>query len=117
METNAQIKCNLKTLRLSTMAENFNIRNEEAIKTKMSYSDFLLILTQDEIEVRKYKRKETAIKRASLGRYKPIVEFDFDFNPEYNRQQIMNFITCDFIMKKENIIFAGLSRVISIPHF
>lgn len=111
METYAQIKNNLKALRLGAIFENIELRIKEAIEAKMSFSDFLLILTQDEVDIRKQKRKELAIKKAGLGNYKHIVEFDFNFNPGINRQKIMDFITCNFIRKSENIIFAGPTGV------
>ncbi|HAX17709.1 MAG TPA: ATP-binding protein, partial [Actinobacteria bacterium] len=107
METYAQIKKNLKQLRLSSFYENFEHRVNEAVNTKISYADFLLSLTQDEIDRRKLKKQENSIKKANLGKYKRIMEFDFDFNIKINRQQIMNFSICDFIRKSENIFFVG----------
>ncbi|MBN2520825.1 MAG: IS21-like element helper ATPase IstB [Bacteroidales bacterium] len=111
METTAQVKSNLKELRLSSIVENIDMRVKEAIKTKMSYIDLLLIITQDELERRRHNKKELAIKRSQLGRCKNIIEFDFDFNPGINRQKIMSLMTCEFINKKENIIFAGPTGV------
>ncbi len=111
METYAQIKSNLRELRLKSVLENIEIRNTEAVKSKMSYMDFLLMLTQDEIDRRRFLKKESAIKKSNMGRCKNIVEFEFDFNPKINRQQIMNLATCEFIKRKENIIFAGPTGV------
>ncbi len=111
METNAQIKSNLKQLRLSSFYENFEQRVSEAIHTKMSYSDFLLILTQDEIDRRRLKKQENIIKKANLGRYKRLLEFDFDFNPMINRQQILRLASCEFINRNENILFVGPTGV------
>lgn len=111
MESMAQIKTNLKTLRLSSFNENIEQRNQEAIKSKMSYIDFLLALTQDEIDRRKLKRRENAIKKANFGKYKNILEFDFDFNVSINRKQIMDLATCEFIKRNENIIFVGPAGV------
>lgn len=111
METYAQIKNNLKALRLGAMFENIELRIKEAVDSKMSFSDLLLILTQDEVDKRKQKKKELAIKKACLGNYKHIVEFDFNFNPGINRQKIMDFMTCNFIRRSENIIFAGPAGV------
>jgi DNA replication protein DnaC len=111
METYAQIKTNLRELRLKSILENIETRNSEAIKSKMSYMDFLLILTEDEIDRRKFNKKESAIKKSNMGRCKNIVEFEFDFNPKINRQQIMNLTTCEFMKRKENIIFAGPTGV------
>jgi len=111
METMAQIKSNLKELRLKSFYDNLEQRNMEAIKTKMSYVDFLLSLTQDEVDSRKFKKKERSIKKANLGKFKPILEFDFDFNPNINRQQIMNLATCQFVARCENIILVGPAGV------
>ncbi len=111
METHVQIKINLKSLRLSSFSENLELRIEEAIQTKMSYADFLLILSQDEVDRRMQNRRETTIKRANLGRYKKILEFDFDFNPEINRRKIMDLHTCAFIKASHNILFIGPTGV------
>lgn len=107
----AQIKSNLKTLRLNSFYENIEIRNSEAISTKMSYIDFLLSMTQDEIGRREQRKKELLIKKSKLGKYVNIIDFDFDFNPKINRRQIMDLMTCEFLLKKENILFVGPTGV------
>ena len=111
METYAQIKTNLKNLRLPSFSENLELRIEEAIETKMSYADFLLILTQDEVDRRKHRKRENTIKKAGLGKFKTMLEFDFDFNPQINRRKIMDLNTCDFINANKNILFVGPTGV------
>jgi DNA replication protein DnaC len=111
METYSQIKSNLKRLRLHAIIEHIEERTKEAIDTHMSFIDYLLLLTQDEIDRREQNRKALAIKRAMLGRYKHITEFDFNFNPKINRQKIMDLLTCRFILKAENIVFEGPAGV------
>jgi DNA replication protein DnaC len=107
METYAQIKQSLKTLRLATVAKIVEERVEEAIDQQMSYIDFLLLIMQDEIDARKQKRKELLIQKAKLGKIKPIVEFDFSHLPGLNKQKIMSFVSCRFIDQGENIAFVG----------
>ena len=111
METHAQIKSNLKYLKLSSVYENFEQRVSEAIQTKMGYADFLLILTQDEIDRRKLRKQENSIRKAGLGRYKRLLEFDFDFNPNINRQQVLQLASCEFIRRDENVLFVGPTGV------
>jgi len=111
METMAQIKSNLKSLRLGSFIDNLELRNAEAIQSKMSYIDFLLFLSQDEIDSRRFKKKERSIKKANMGRYKNILEFDFDFNPNINRRQIMDIATCRFVKQCENVILVGAAGV------
>ena len=107
METAASLKENLKTLHLKAIYENLEQRTNEAITGKLSYQDFLLHLTQDEIERRKYQKMELNIKKGNFGKYKRIVEYDFDFNPKINRQEIYKYLTCEFIRKTENLILCG----------
>lgn len=111
METYSQIKNNLKKLRLKAILENIEYMTKEAIDTQMSYTDYLLLITQDEIDRREQNRKNLAIKKAMLGRYKRISEFDFNFNVSINRKKIMDLVTCNFICKHENIIFEGPTGV------
>jgi len=111
METHAQIKSNLKYLKLSSVYENFEQRVSEAIQTKMGYADFLLILTQDEIDRRKLRKQKNSIRKAGLGRYKRLLEFDFDFNPNINRQQVLQLASCEFIRRDENVLFVGPTGV------
>lgn len=42
---------------------------------------------------------------------KEIKDFDFDFQPSINKQQILDFTTLRFIEQKENIVFLGPSGV------
>jgi DNA replication protein DnaC len=77
----------------------------------MSYIDFLLSLTQDEIERRKERKKELLIKKSNLGKHVSILDFDFHFNPKINRREIMDLMTCEFLIKKENILFVGPTGV------
>ncbi len=107
METTAKLKENLKALRLSAMYENVEQRLQEAIGGKLSYADYLLLITQDELERRKNNKRELSIKQGNFGRYKNIVEYDFDFNTKINRQEIYNYLNCEFLRRKENLIFCG----------
>ena len=111
METMAQLKSALKELRLKSFIDNLEVKNMEAIKSKMSYIDFLLALCQDEIDKRRFNKKEMRIKKANLGKFKNIREFDFDFNPMINRKLVMELAGCMFIKKSENVIITGPAGV------
>lgn len=111
METLAPLKQQLKQLRLKAMHENLDIFINEAIRTKLSYADFLLMMSQSELDARYSKKRETALKKSNMGRLKRIEEFDFDFNPGINRQLVMKLLQCDFIRNSENILIAGPTGV------
>lgn len=111
METLSTIKSNLKILNFKSAYENISFLIDEAINTKLSYADFLLLLTQNEIDRRKNNKRELGLKKSNMGKIKRIEEFDFDFNPNINRQQVMKLLLCEFIRNKENIIIAGPTGV------
>ncbi|MDK2919948.1 MAG: hypothetical protein PWQ37_2681 [Candidatus Petromonas sp.] len=103
---NSLIK-DLKELKLSGIAKTYDVRNEQAIKEKLSYMEFLEPLIEDEMSNRKdnsYKKRTTQAKFLSI---KTLEEYDFNFQPKLNRQEIYNLATGEYIRKRENIVFVG----------
>ena len=49
----------LKQLRLSGLLDSLDTRNREAIKSKLSYPEFLALIIQDEAERRDQKKYAT----------------------------------------------------------
>jgi len=107
METYAQIKQSLKKLRLTTIAETIEHHTKEAIDHQLSYIDYLLLVLQDEIDVRSQKKKDLLIRKSKIGRFKHLVEFDFTALPGLNKQKILGFTAGNYIESSENIIFVG----------
>ena len=107
METYAQIKQSLRKLRLTTMTEGIEQHTKEAIDHQLSYIDYLLLLIQDEIDVRTQKKKELLLKKSKIGRFKHLLEFDFTALPGLNKQKILGFSAGNYIESSENIIFVG----------
>ena len=52
MSQTAQLKTQLKTLKLSGMLDNLDLRLLEAQQNQLAYSEFLSIILADEIETR-----------------------------------------------------------------
>lgn len=111
METGAQLKMQLRELRLFSVIENLETRIKQATQNKESYLDFLSGLIQDEIDRRKFEKRERRLRAACFGRLKYLKEFDFSFNPDINTQHIKSFETCEFIKAHENIIICGPTGV------
>jgi len=111
MGTQAQLKMQLKELRLFSVIENLEVRIKQAIEDKETYLDFLSGLIQDEIDRRKFEKRERRLKQACFGRLKYLKEFDFSFNPKISSRQIKSFLTCEFLNKHENIIICGPTGV------
>lgn len=97
----------LKTLKLSGIAKTFEIRNEQAIKEKLSYIEFFELLIEDEISNRRDNSYKKRTAKAKFPSIKTLEEYDFNFQPKLNRQEIYNLATGEYIRKKENIVFVG----------
>ena len=107
MELSHQLIPQLKLLRLSGILDTLERRQQEAIKGKWTYTDFLLRLMEDEVERRTQKQLGLRLRRAGLNASKTLEGFDFDFNPSINRQQVLHLAECDFVREHRNVILCG----------
>lgn len=55
--------------------------------------------------------REMGVDRRTVDKYLNEKDFDFDFQPSINPQQIHDFTTLGFIESNENIVFLGPSGV------
>ena len=99
----------LKSLNLSRIAQTLPERNREAIERKLSPTEFLALVLQDEQLGRENRRFQVRIKRAGVEPDKTLERFDFDFNPRINVQQVREITTCQFIAEKVSVIIVGPS--------
>lgn len=69
MSHHAQLKLQLKTLKLSGILENLDLRITEAQQNQLAYSEFLSMLLTDEIETRNMRKLTRLLYHAGLGRF------------------------------------------------
>lgn len=106
-----QLMSNLEYLKLKQMADHLGEVIDFSMKNQLSFIDTLLKLTNYEIDVREQNVIQSMVKIAAFPHQKEIKDFDFDFQPSVNRQQILDFLSLRFIEEKENIVFLGPSGV------
>jgi DNA replication protein DnaC len=106
---NALLLDNMKTLRLSTMIKNLESKLRQAKENKIAYEEFLLNLTEIEVQVRKENGRKKRIKDARFPLLKPLETFDFESTPDLDVRFIQELSTGEFIKEKRNIIFLGKS--------
>ena len=78
---------------------------QEANGNQLSHKEFLELLLQDEILVRKERAFKRNLKRADFRDLKSIEDFDFSFNPNISRSEIYQFATGQFIKEQQDILF------------
>ena len=106
---NALLQDNLKSLRLSTMIKHLAAKLRQAKENKIAYEEFLLNLTEIEVQVRKENGRKRRIREANFPLLKPIETFDFEATPELDVRFIQELSTGDFINNRRNVIFLGKS--------
>ena len=100
---------NLTKLNLNNMAASIADYRHKVNDSQISFSEALLELTDKEIAY-PYQRQESLkrrIKRARFPIVKRLSDFNYQFQPSVNRQQIDEFATMSFLDNQENIIFIG----------
>jgi DNA replication protein DnaC len=105
-----QILADFATLRLPVTAEQLDAALQHAQDTGLSHLDFLQRLLADQAGLRRQRSVERRIKDAHFrGDLQPLAEFDWNFNPTISRVQIEDLAACDFIRRRQNVVFVGQS--------
>ena len=97
----------LKQLRLSGLLESLPARHRQAVEKKLSYSEFLALLVQDEIARREQSKFTQRLRRAGFRAQKSLEGFDFAFNPQINQTLIQELASCHFVEEKVALLIAG----------
>ena len=111
MELMTQLEPRLKRLRLSGILQTLEARNRQAIDGQWSYIEFLNRLLEDEVERREQKQLALRLRRATVNTTKTLENFDFNFNPSLNRQQVLQVASGDFIRQRHNALICGPTGV------
>jgi len=101
------LKTKLRELKLAGIIKSIDSRNKYAIEKKASYIEFLELLIEDEYVNRKANSFYRRLNKSKLDTQKDIDEFDFNYQPDLNKLQVMDIISCRFINENKNIVLMG----------
>lgn len=101
----------LKELKLSGMLETMQAREELADQQRLSPTEFLALLLEDEIERRRQSALARAEKAAGFESQKRLSQFDFAAVPTLSRSVVMQMASCQFIVRHENWLISGPTGV------
>lgn len=107
--TFVELRENLKSLMLSTMARGLEGHLRQAKEHGPGYDEFLLDLTVAEIMARTENRLSRRVREAKFPLIKTMEGFDFAVTPELDIRLIRELSGCDYIKERRNIIFLGRS--------
>ena len=102
-----QLTDNLEFLKLQQIHEQLPEITDRVQKRELSFVEALLMLTNAEADKKKLKTLSNALQTAGFPHLKKLKNFDFDFQPAINKNQIYDLATLNFVARQENVIFLG----------
>lgn len=94
-------------LRLSGARQTLPVRLQEAAGNNLTHQEFLELLFQDELILRKQRSIQRKVKKADFRDLKCLEDFDFSFNTSIKRPQIFELAAGHFIHSAKDILFLG----------
>lgn len=102
-----QLQPLLRQLRLSGLGEALPVRLQEAASSRLTHAEFLTLVLQDEINVRRQHQIQRRTKFADFRTLKTLDDFDWRFNSSIPKQQVYELAAGHFIRAKTDALFIG----------
>jgi DNA replication protein DnaC len=103
----ATLSNQLRRLGLTRSAEDLNDLLARAAKDRWTPVALLEALATAELDDRARRSLERRFKRARLGRFKPMADFEWDWPKEIDRALVERLLTLDFLPEAENLVLVG----------
>jgi DNA replication protein DnaC len=104
---NASIQTALRQLRLSGMLQSLDVRLQEASGNSLTHGEFLELILQDELLVRKDRQMKRHLKAAQFRELKSLEDFDWQFNPSIKKKLVYELASGRFIRENRDCLFLG----------
>lgn len=111
MSSYIQLINNLEKLRLFKIKEYIPNYLDDNVINNMSIVDVLKELTEKEIEFREERAAQINLTTSNFPYHKTLDDFDFNYQPNISKAQILDLCTLRFLENKDNILFIGTSGV------
>ncbi len=107
MGITTELKQTLKRLRLSGLLATLPDRVAYAKGTKLSYTEFLELILNDEIQRREDTNVSTRLRSAMVDLDQTLERFDWDAAITVDRDRLKDLFSLEFIGRKENVLICG----------
>ncbi len=107
--TQMLLRENLKALKLSHMHGHLDVLLRQAKENGVSHEDFLLSLTEVELQMRAENRLRRMIGEARFPLLKTLEMFDCEAAPALDKRLLKELDEGEYIREKRNVIFLGKS--------
>lgn len=106
-----QLCHNLEMLKLSQMLLHLDDVSDFVVSNGLSFTEGLLRLSNFEVDYKEKNAASSMVKAAAFPFCKELKDFDFNFQPSVNEQEMKELCTLGFLERKENLVFLGPSGV------
>lgn len=106
-----QLKNNLSYLKLEEMNNHLDETIDFINSNNVSFTEGLIKLTNYQIDLKERNMINAMVKVGNFPHTKELKDFDFSYQENINKEQILDLETLRFFDNKENIIFLGSSGV------
>lgn len=106
-----QLCRNMEQLKLTQMVLHLDEVTDFVTSNNLSFTEGLLKLSNYEVDFKEKNASRSMIKAAAFPFVKELKDYDFDFQPGVNEQEIKELCTLGFLERSENIVFLGPSGV------
>lgn len=107
----ARITENLKFLKSKESLAVLDQTLDFVTKNNLSFIDGFQYFTEAQVEKKKANLVTHSVLMAGFPKVKSLTDFDFDYQPSINQQQIYDLNSLRFLEKQENVVFYGNSGV------
>jgi DNA replication protein DnaC len=104
---NPSMQTALRQLRLSGMLGSLDVRLQEAVANSLTHGEFLELILQDELLVRKDRQMQRHLKAAQFRDLKTLEDFDWQFNPSIKKKQVYDLAGGRFIREARDCLWLG----------
>ena len=102
---------NLAYLKMKEMSLHLDETVDFINKNNLSFTEGLIKLTNYEIDHKEASMINAMVKVGAFPHQKELKDFDFTFQENINKEEILEFTSHRFIHQNENIVFIGSSGV------
>jgi DNA replication protein DnaC len=105
--TQTDLRPQLRALGLLHLADNFDDVIATATKKRLTHVQFLEQVAQLEQDERAQRGLQRRTKRARLGRFKPIADFDWNWPRSIDRDAVESALRLDFLSSARNVVLVA----------
>ena len=105
--TTTTLQTDLRRLGLNYTADQLNDLIALATRKRWSHTVLLEHIVAAELEEKQRRSVESRLKRARLGRFKPLADWDWDWPTALDRTALERILSLDFLDRGDNVVILG----------